>query len=245
MKKIYSLLLVGIMVLIGGKASAADVTNPTDTLDFSVIATLDEAASTPKYGKFECGIGSASNQSMKPNISTSQGAFRLWPGNTVTLSANEGLTVSKVEFTYTSSNKAEVALSGDNGTFADGVWTGSAASVTFYGAGSGYTQTKIAKIVVSYTGSVAAAVNAPVFSKKGVEIGKDADLDNVTDDADTIRLTVDEGCTAYYTLDGTDPTTASTAYTDGIVIDKTTTIKAIAVNTEGKTSSVAGFTYYI
>lgn len=245
MKKIYSLLLVGIMVLIGGKASAADVTNPTDTLDFSVIATLDEAASTPKYGKFECGIGSASNQSMKPNISTSQDAFRLWPGNTVTLSANEGLTVSKVEFTYTSSNKAEVALSGDNGTFADGVWTGSAASVTFYGAGSGYTQTKIAKIVVSYTGSVAAAVNAPVFSKKGVEIGKDAALDNVTDDADTIRLTVDEGCTAYYTLDGTDATTASTAYTDGIVIDKTTTIKAIAVNAEGKTSSVAGFTYYI
>ena len=118
MKKIYSLLLVGIMVLIGGKASAADVTNPTDTLDFSVITSLDEAASTPKYGKFECGIGSASNQSMKPNISTSQDAFRLWPGNTVTLSANEGLTVSKVEFTYTSSNKAEVALSGDNGTFA-------------------------------------------------------------------------------------------------------------------------------
>lgn len=73
MKKIYSLLLVGIMVLIGGKASAADVTNPTDTLDFSVITSLDEAASTPKYGKFECGIGSASNQSMKPNISGTTG----------------------------------------------------------------------------------------------------------------------------------------------------------------------------
>lgn len=40
------------------------------------------------------------------------------------------------------------------------------------------------------------------------------------------------GATVYYTDDGTEPTSASTEYTDAIEITETTTIKAIAVKGE-------------
>ncbi len=46
----------------------------------------------------------------------------------------------------------------------------------------------------------------------------------------------------YYTTDGTDPTTSSSVYTGGVTINKTTTVKAIAVM-NGKSSPVMSATY--
>lgn len=53
------------------------------------------------------------------------------------------------------------------------------------------------------------------------------------------------GVSIYYTLDGTEPTTASTRYSGGIVIDRNLTVKAIAVKSNGVQSTVAVFTYRI
>ena len=53
-----------------------------------------------------------------------------------------------------------------------------------------------------------------------------------------------EGATIYYTIDGTDPTEESTPYTGAISINKTTTLKAIAVK-DGQSSAVAEATYTI
>lgn len=54
-----------------------------------------------------------------------------------------------------------------------------------------------------------------------------------------------EGATIYYTLDGTDPTVNSTAYTAAIAIDDTTTVKAFAVKEGLNDSDIATAVYNI
>lgn len=53
------------------------------------------------------------------------------------------------------------------------------------------------------------------------------------------------GASIHYTLDGSEPTTASPAFTQPIVISKATTIKAVAVKEGMKNSAVATFDYMI
>jgi|GEM_PF-309959 len=54
-----------------------------------------------------------------------------------------------------------------------------------------------------------------------------------------------EGATIHYTTDGTEPTLGSTIYSDPIVIDKTTTIKAIAVADGLENSDVQTYSYSV
>ena len=54
-----------------------------------------------------------------------------------------------------------------------------------------------------------------------------------------------EGATIHYTTDGTTPTASSPTYTDAFTINRTTTVKAIAVKAEMKDSSVATTNYVI
>lgn len=78
-------------------------------------------------------------------------------------------------------------------------------------------------------------VNAPVASPAA---------GTYTDEVE-VTLTADEGCTIYYTVDGTTPTTSSARYTAPFTLDETTTVKAIAVNENGTASDDASFTYTI
>ncbi|GEM_PF-1547829 len=57
-----------------------------------------------------------------------------------------------------------------------------------------------------------------------------------------VTITAAEGASIYYTLDGTEPTTASTPYSAAFTINATTTVKAIAV-LDSKTSGVASKTF--
>ena len=62
--------------------------------------------------------------------------------------------------------------------------------------------------------------------------------------AQNVTITAEEGATIYYTIDGTDPTTASTVYSAPIAVGETTTVKAIAVKAE-QLSPVASAKYTI
>ena len=65
------------------------------------------------------------------------------------------------------------------------------------------------------------------------------------EEAQTVTISCEtEGATIYYTLDGTTPTTSSTAYSEALTISETTTIKAIAVK-DGEESEVATAKYTI
>ena len=86
-----------------------------------------------------------------------------------------------------------------------------------------------------YESGGVAKVNAPVFAPaSGIRFYPST---NVTLTCET------EGASIYYTLDGSDPTDASTLYTAAIEISETTTIKARAYKTDMAPSAVVSATY--
>lgn len=81
--------------------------------------------------------------------------------------------------------------------------------------------TKVSSVIASVTAS-------------SVKVGTEVALSTST-----------EGATIYYTVDGSDPTTESTKYTDSITINADTTIKAFAVASDLENSDVATFSYTV
>jgi hypothetical protein len=64
-------------------------------------------------------------------------------------------------------------------------------------------------------------------------------------DSQTVTITASPSAVIHYTLDGTTPTVSSPVYTAPLTIDKTTTLKAIAIKTGYPTTSVSSGTYTI
>ena len=90
-------------------------------------------------------------------------------------------------------------------------WTGSQESVTFVRTGSGNTGTN--SITVKFVPGETPAVEAPVISCEKNQVS----ITCATDEAEI-----------YYTIDGTEPTNASTKYSTPFAITANTTVKAIA-----------------
>lgn len=92
------------------------------------------------------------------------------------------------------------------------------------------------KDYVTTSDPVAVTVSEPVFS---INSGT---YTNVL----TVELTCEtEDATIYYTTDGSAPTTQHTKYTGAITIDKSTTLKAIAIDDYGNASRVVTASYSI
>ena len=77
--------------------------------------------------------------------------------------------------------------------------------------------------------AIASAVDAPTFN---IETG-------TYEEAQTVIISAAAGTTIYYTLDGTDPSSNSTKYVNPILVEETTTIKAIAYDALNTASNVS------
>lgn len=154
--------------------------------------------------------------------------YRIYKDNTFTVSSAAG-NIVKIIFNCTAKGAAKYGpgcLSASEGyTYAGtvGTWAGEEAiSVTFTAATA---QVRVNSLVVVLN------VAAPTITGQAE-----------FDESDEVTISAAEDAHVYYTLDGTDPTAASTAYAAPFSIDTTTTVKAIAEK-NGKFSSVDSSTF--
>jgi len=149
--------------------------------------------------------------------------MRLYGGNTMIIS---GSNILKVVLTYSGASNAGEISSSPEGYELDGAvgtWEGSAESVTFTRGGtSGHV--RIQKIEVTYGSVDPNYVAAPTIKP----------ATGTYYEAQEVTITAGEGSSIFYTLDGSEPTASSTAYTAPFTVETTTTVKAIAVKGENK-----------
>ena len=160
-------------------------------------------------------------------------------GNSMTVTATTAM--SKMVFDGGSSHDKYKDVKASEGSVAYDAttrtltWTGNASSVTFtvYCDATGASQWRFAKATITTGAAGEVVVSKPTFSKAAGTYYSPFDLELKTGTT---------GAAIYYTLDGTDPTNASTAYSAPITISATTTVKAIAA-LNGKVSGIASAEY--
>ena len=111
----------------GGTISSSDKQTLTGTLNGVTV---------------EYALGSGSNR----YCNSSQ--IRLYPGNTLTFSVDEG-SITAIEFTVDSGSPSTSGLSADTGTMTGLTWSGDAQSVTFTFSGSKHIRITSVKVTVS------------------------------------------------------------------------------------------------
>lgn len=155
---------------------------------------------------------------------------RVYGNNSLTFSVPSGYVITAIAFTADGTNWKGTHTSNVGSMTDSKNWAGSANEVTItFGDNC-----RITKICVTYEELDLTLPSAPTFNP---EAGTYNAVQNVT-------ISAEAGTIIYYTLDGTDPTTASNVYASAIEISETTTVKAIAVRDE-KVSPVVSATYTI
>ena len=157
MKKVLSLLL---LALLSVGAWAAEITQNMNNVDLSWTATGDDQTATSQGITYYLAKGGSSTP-------TSQGLqaahIRVYKSGSLTISA--GSTISKIEVTATGgASYTADGFTVTNGTYADGVWTGSSSSVTLNATEH---QVRVSKLVITLDdGTVAPLVASSMVPPK-------------------------------------------------------------------------------
>ncbi len=156
--------------------------------------------------------------------------IRVYADSEITIS---GATITKVVMSATSSSyiKTWDASSGNlTISGADATWTGNAELLTLTNTSSAQARIKTITVYYEEQGGVA----QPQFSVAAGSYSASFDLELNADGNDI-----------YYTLDGTEPDENSTEYTEAIPVKASVLVKAIAVDSNGESSSVAEANYEV
>ena len=210
-KKLHLLLLCTFALLFGSasaqKVVTFDATNPGSDQFSNTIdgVTID--------------IEPGTNSSAGTLINGTE--YRIYKGAIINVSSTEG-NIEKIEFTCTANNTTKYGpgcFSVADGTYTYegkvGTWVGSQAAVSFTASSN---QVRATKIEVTLAPAGDNYVAAPTIK------GKAKFLETAE-----VTIAAGEGAAIYYTLDGTEPTAASTLYEGAITLTETATVKAVAV----------------
>ncbi len=159
---------------------------------------------------------------------TSGDALRAYGGNTITFTGAVGITITKIKFTFGSSDGSN-SITADCGNFNTDTWTGVSNEVKFTIGGSSGNR-RLAAIEVTYSINENTVVIAtPSITTSTSFVG-----------STTVEVTNnEEGTTLYYSTNGED----YFEYTEALTISETTTVYAYSQDAEGNKSSVAEATF--
>ena len=166
--------------------------------------------------------------------------YRLYKNQKMTISSSIGA-ITKIVLTCTANGTEKYGpgcLTTEIGAYdyetsgKVGTWVGSAAEIVFTASTN---QVRMTKIEVTVGGSAGDYVAKPNFTPAA----------GTYYEAQSVQLKSNtEGANIFYTLDGSEPSASSTAYSAPIAVSATTTIKAIAIKGE-KSSDIAEAKYEI
>ena len=205
---------------------------------FSMVGFAQTAATLTFDDKAKCTSSSASQQVWEENgivftndkaaSSTNVAVYapvRLYQGSAITLKCSLG-NIAQIEFicdTYKNTYPADLQKSiGAEATVSGTkVTVTPTATIDTYEVKKLAAQVRLKSVTVTYVAAGADFVPTP-------SIGGDDYFVEKT----TVSMKAAEGAKIYYTLDGTEPTNASTEYTAPFELTETTTVKAIAYEGE-------------
>ena len=221
-----------------------DFSGFTDSTSTDLSSTLDNYTSVSGWsgskvyqsnGKVKLGTSSALGWLQTPAIDLSANG-----GNfTLEFDAVAWYHDSTTILVYLDNTSYEVSGLGNDGNY--GTYGHFSVSLTggtsnshikFEGKQSGKARFFLDNVTITQSGEVP-TISAPTVSISGNAQSADTYFGSVS-----VTLSAANGASIYYTLDGTEPTSASTLYTAPFTITETSTLKAIAISGDNSSSVV-------